>query len=283
MEKRGAATGLAAAGGSIGGIVFPLMLQRLFVKIGFAWATRVMGLIFLVMCSICIVLVRSRLPPKPGASVLPDMRILRDPAFAFTTAGVFMMEWGLFVPITYLSSYILSTGIVAPDSSLPFTILAVLNAGSSLGRYLPGIFADKAGRFNSMILMLFLCGLTTLALWLPASVLPSSSPAIKPLVIVYAAIFGFASGSNISLTPVCVGQLCRTEEYGRYYATCYCIVAIGTLTGIPIAGALLQVCNGGYLGTVLFTGACYVLAIASFVAARGVKVGWGVKAWRTVY
>jgi MFS family permease len=100
------------------------------------------------------------------------------------------------------------------------------------------------------------------------------------LTIVYALLFGFASGSNISLTPVCVGQLCATEEYGRYYATCYTLVAFGTLTGIPIAGVLLQVCGGGYLGVVIFTGACYVLSLIMMVAARVVKVGWKVK---TIY
>jgi len=274
MVKRGSATGLAAAGGSIGGITFPLMLQRLFPRIGWVWSTRVLALIFLVLCTISVLLVRSRLPPKAGSSVLPDFRIFRQRAFALTTAGVFFMEWGLFIPITYMVSYIISTGAVAKTSSFPYTVLAVLNAGSSLGRYLPGIFADIVGRFNAMILTLLLCGLTTLSLWLPAALLPSSSSAIKPLVIVYAALFGFASGSNISLTPVCVGQLCKTTEYGRYYATCYTAVSFGTLTGIPIAGALLQACSGGYLGVILFTGGCYVLSLVSFLLARHEKVGW---------
>lgn len=274
LAKRGSATGLAATGGAIGGITFPLMLQSLFPRIGWAWAMRVLALIFLVLCSVAFLLVRSRLPPKPGSSVLPDFRIFRQRAFALTTAGVFFMEWGLFVPITYIASYILSTDVVARGSSFPFVTLAILNAGSSLGRYLPGVFADIVGRFNAMILTLFLCGLTTLSLWLPATVLPSSSSAIKPLIVVYAAIFGFASGSNISLTPVCVGQLCKTSEYGRYYATCYTVVAFGTLTGIPIAGALLQACAGGYIGVVIFTGGCYVLSVGSFVMARREKVSW---------
>jgi len=274
MAKRGAATGLAAAGGSIGGIVFPLMLQRLFPRIGWAWSTRVLALVFLILCTISVLLVRSRLPPKPGSSVLPDFRIFRQRAFALTTAGVFFMEWGLFIPITYIVSYIHFSGAVSKTSSFPYTVLAILNAGSSLGRYLPGIFADIIGRFNAMTLALLLCGVTSLSFWLPAALLPPSSPAIKPLVILYAALFGFASGSNISLTPVCVGQLCMTTEYGRYYATCYTVVSFGTLTGIPIAGALLQVCSGGYLGVILFTGGCYVLSLASFVLARREKVGW---------
>lgn len=39
--KRGTATGMAAAGGAVGGVIFPLMLQSLFDRgVGFAWATR---------------------------------------------------------------------------------------------------------------------------------------------------------------------------------------------------------------------------------------------------
>lgn len=33
--------------------------------------------------------------------------------------------------------------------------------------------------------------------------------ALKGITIVFAFLFGVASGSNISLTPVCVGQLCK--------------------------------------------------------------------------
>jgi MFS family permease len=274
LVKRGSATGTAAMGGSIGGIIFPLMLQRLFPRLGFAWATRVLALIFLVLCLICVLLVRSRLPPKPGSSLLPDMRIFRQPAFALATVGVFFLEWGLFIPVTYIGSFIISTGAYSSTSSFPFILIASLNAGSTLGRYIPGIIADKIGRFNSMILMLLLCGVSVLCLWLPISLLPGSSPAIPPIAVMFAAVFGFASGSNISLTPVCVGQLCKTEEYGRYYATCYTVVAIGSLTGLPIAGALLQAVNGRYLGVVLFTGSCYVVSLAAFICARWLKVGW---------
>jgi len=280
LKKRGSATGLAAAGGSVGGIVFPLMLQSLFPKVGFAWATRILAFIIAALCLVAVCLVRSRLPPKVGASILPDFTILKDPSFALVTAGVFCMEWGLFIPVTYLSTYVVEKNVLGSDV-FAYQILAILNAGSCLGRYLPGIFADKIGRFNAMVCALTLCALTTLALWLPASLLPSvgevANPAVKPLAIVYALVFGFASGSNISLTPVCVGQLCATEQYGRYYATCYTLVSFGTLTGIPIAGVLLQACGGGYFGVVVFTGACYLLSLGAFLGARVLKVGWKVK------
>lgn len=140
--------------------------------------------------------------------------------------------------------------------------------------------ADKLGRFNSMIAMLALCAATSSTLWLPAAVLTPSSPSdketIKALSIVYALVFGIASGSNISLTPVCVGQLCHTNVYGRYYATCYTIVSFGTLTGIPIAGSILSAAGGKYWGVVVFTLICYLMSLGCFVWARGRAVGWKV-------
>jgi MFS family permease len=218
-EKRGVATGIAATGGSVGGIVFPLILEDLFPKIGWAWATRVVALICLIVLSIANLLIRSRLPQKPFSkeNVLPDFRIFRDPRFALTTASVFFIEWGLFVPISYISSYALDHGF---SSKFSYQIIAILNAGSFFGRWLPGYFADYLGRFNTLIATVALCLLCNACLWLPAG----NSMA---LLIVYSALFGFSSGSNISLTPVCVGQLCKTENYGRYYATAYTIVSFG--------------------------------------------------------
>lgn len=91
--KRGNATGLATTGGAIGGIIFPLMLQNLFPKVGWGWATRIQGFVFLVLLIVTNLLVRSRLPPKPNQSIMPDFMIFRQLNFALVTAGTFCMEW----------------------------------------------------------------------------------------------------------------------------------------------------------------------------------------------
>jgi MFS family permease len=218
-RRRGLATGMAATGGSLGGIIFPLMLENLFLKVGFAWATRAVALVCLVVLSMSCLLIRSRLPPQPASreNMLPDFRIFRDPIFALTTAGIYLIEWGLFIPVSYVSSYALAQGL---STSFSYQILAILNVGSCFGRWLPGYIADHIGRFNGLILTVVGCLLTTACLWLPAG----HSVA---LIVIYALSFGFFSGSNISLTPVCVGELCKIENYGRYYATAYTIVSFG--------------------------------------------------------
>ncbi|KAL4927112.1 MCT family MFS transporter [Aspergillus undulatus] len=265
-ERRGVATGLAATGGSVGGIAFPLILEALFPKIGWGWATRVIALICLVSVIGSCLLVKSRLPKKPASkeNVLPDFRIFRDPKLTLTTAGIFFIEWGLFIPISYISQYALAHGT---SETLSYQMLAFLNVGSFLGRAIPGFFADHVGRFNTLIVTVALCLVCNACLWLPAG-------ESVPVMIVYCVIFGFASGSNISLTPVCISQLCKIEHYGRYYATSYTIVSFGTLTGMPIAGEILARCNGDYWGLITYTICCYAAGLICVTAAKFIHVGW---------
>lgn len=130
--------------------------------------------------------------------------------------------------------------------------------------------ADMIGRVNTLILSIGVCSLTCFALWLPAG----DSTA---MIIVFAVIFGFVSGSNLSLSPVCVGQMCKTENYGRYYATCWMFVAFGTLTALPIGGQILTACGGEYYGLIIFAGLSYVAAACSLITARVLKVGWKIR------
>ncbi|KAL9103247.1 MAG: hypothetical protein Q9163_001698 [Psora crenata] len=274
LVKRAAATGLATTGGSVGGIVFPLMLQRLFPLVGYRWATRILALIFLFQLVVANLLIRSRLPPPPkgslGSNIWPDWRIFKDITFVLTTVGVFFIEWALFVPLAYISSFALAQGY---PPAFSYRILAILNAGSFFGRWVPGYVADRLGRFNTMIYTVFLCMISVLCLWLTYS----SSANGMAQVIAFALIFGFASGSNISLVPACVGQLCDTEVFGRWYAGLYTIVSFGCLTGIPIAGSILRRTAGKYTGLILFVGGCYAAGWACFIVARVGRVGWGWK------
>lgn len=217
--KRATATGLAMTGGSIGGIVFPLVFQNLIPKLGFPWACRIVGFIQLALLIPANLLVRSRLKPLADAKASIDLTALREPTFALTTFGVFLIEWGVFVPIAYLTSFAIYAGV---DESFAFQLLAIFNAGSVFGRWLPNYIADRFGRFNIMVVTTFFCVITVLGLWLPSGVREERT---KGMLISFAVLYGFGSGSGIGLTPVCVGQICRTEDYGKRYGTCYSLAS----------------------------------------------------------
>ncbi|KAF7946736.1 hypothetical protein EAE96_009721 [Botrytis aclada] len=291
-KRRGLASGTAFVGGDFGGVLFPLMIQSLLPQVGWEWSIRILGFVLLVLCSLNVTFCRSRVPPRKGTATtwrdtLPDPRIFMDGtgAMAITTAGVLLTDLAYFIPITYIPSYYidrqhLSQGeALTGSAAFAYRLLAILNAASCIGQCVAGDLADRFGRYNTMIVSLFLCTISVLCFWLPDVLLLSLSN--DALLVTFVLIFGFVSGSNVSLTPICLGQLCETQEYERYYASCFTVVAFGVLGSIPIAEGLLdgvEATGKKYWGAALFTGLSCVAALLCFIWVRIKVKGWG---WRT--
>ncbi|KAK6829431.1 hypothetical protein PG987_010015 [Apiospora arundinis] len=256
--RRGFATGIAATAGSVGGIVFPLLMQNLLPKVGFAWTTRIIGFILLGLAIPANTLIRTRLPASTNMV-----------SFTFSCAGIWFMEWGIFVPLTFIVSYAADYGHEANSS---YTLLTLLNVGSLFGRFIPGFLADRIGRFNVIVATIALCVVTILAFWLRAG-------DSWPLLIVFVLTFGFASGSNLGLYPVCLGQLCDSRSYGRFFSTALMIASFGTLTSLPIGGALREIgsTQTGWNAVIIFSAISYAIAMSCYFGARVLAVGWGLR------
>ncbi|KAJ5596564.1 oxalate/formate antiporter [Penicillium hetheringtonii] len=265
--RRGYATGIACTAGGIGGVIFPLIILFSAPKIGFPWAIRIIALLSALTCGLACILLRARLPQNLKAGATIDFRALKDTNYAVTTIAVFLVEFAVFIPITYISSYAIHVGV---GDKISYLLIAFLNLGAIPGRFLPGLIADRLGRFNVMTLTSFACAILTLALWL-------RSGDNLAAIVCYAVLFGFWSGAAISLTPVCISQVCDTQDYGKRNGTTFTIVSIGTLTGIPIAGAIQQRDGGEYEGLIIFGGVLYLAAAVAFTIARGVCRGWSLK------
>lgn len=265
--RRGWATGVACTAGGIGGVAFPLIIIFAAPKIGFGWAIRIIALLCAVLCIFACVLLKTRLPPNKKAGASVDFYALKDIKYASTTVAIFMVEFAVFIPITYIASYGAYVGV---EDTMSYLLIPFLNIGAIPGRFLPGLIADRVGRFNVMVLTSLICSILTLVLWLKAG---NNLAAI----ICYAVLFGFWSGAAISLTPVCISQVCATEDYGKRNGTTFTIVSIGTLVGIPIAGAIQERSGGEYGDLIVFGGVLYLSATVAFILARGICVGWSLK------
>ncbi|GBE89931.1 MFS general substrate transporter [Sparassis latifolia] len=242
LKWRATAIGIVVSGSSVGGVVFPAMLQRLFNETSFGWAVRVSGFVCLA-CGICATLtVSSRLPRrKPGPWI--DLPSLRDFKFLLFCAGAGMTCFGLFVPFFYIVQYAEAHGI---SQAHGFNLLSIMNAGSVIGRVLPGLAADAAGRYNLFLIFAFSSGLFTLVLWLTQTHFQG--------LIAYAAIYGFFSGAVISLTTPCIAQISRIEQIGTRIGMAYSILSFPSLVGAPIAGALLTRAHGDFHTMIIWTG-----------------------------
>jgi MFS family permease len=258
-RRRGLALGVTASGSSLGGVIFPIMVQKLIPKVGFPWAMRIAAFTILALLAIANLTVRSRLTPTPRRfSPMAFVRPLGEPTFLILALAAFLVFFGLFIPFTFLPLEGLTVGI---DPTLDLYIIPILNAVSIFGRITPGYLSDKVGRFNTTIAMCGLCGVLILALWLPAT-----APAP---VIVFAALYGFGSGAFVSLVPALVATICSDmRQIGTRNGTVFAAVSIGALCGNPIAGALVGQQGGAYFNLKVFAGAFVCAGTLLLVVVR---------------
>lgn len=263
-QNRALATGFATTAGGVGGVLFPITFTRLAPRIGFTWTIICFALITLSCLLAGIVLLKTRLPQSPRRTPMLNWRGFKDVRFVLTMSAIFILDWAVMVPPAYISTYAAAKGF----PNISSYVLAILNAASIIGRGVSGPIADKVGRFNIMIICLGVCTVSIFGLWLNVG---SSSG----MLLTFAVLYGIFSGPAYSLTPVCVAQLCRPEEYASIYGAGYGIVSFATLAGVPVSGSILGVGEGNKYGALIsFCGAAYAAATVLFVFARGVSVGW---------
>jgi MFS family permease len=248
-------------------VLYPLILTHLVHHIGFAWTMRCFALLSACCFVFGIVFLKTRLPCDAHAQLTLDWRGFQDTRFVLTMSAIFILDCAVLVPPAYITVYATSKNL----DTIAQHILAILNAASILGHGLPGPVSDRMGRFNVMIVCSAICTTSLFGLWYN---LGCSAPGL----IVFAITYGFFSGSAYSLTPVCVSQLCRTEDYASRYGTAYGIVSLATLAGVPLSGTMLAVGEGeNYDALIIFCGATYAASTALFVVARGFSKGWGLQ------
>jgi len=99
-RKRALAMGIAASGSSCGGIVFPLLINKMIEKYGFPWATRIAAFVCLGLMSISLACMRTRPPPlRPqveGAEQPSVLAILKDTPYVLAVLAALANMMGIF-------------------------------------------------------------------------------------------------------------------------------------------------------------------------------------------
>ncbi|KAJ5753771.1 uncharacterized protein N7511_007924 [Penicillium nucicola] len=268
-NRRALAFGIVSSGSSLGGVVFPTMLSRLLPTIGFGWSLRISGFIVLMLLVIANLTVRSRIAPVPRPVRLSDYTSpFTELPFVLLVLASCCGFFAMFVPINYVVLEAQEDGI---DRNIAGYLLTILNAASLPGRILPGYLGDKLGRFNVMIAMCSLSAVVILALWLPGTIL---SPGSAAIYIVFSMLYGFASGAFVGMVPALLGQISPdVTKIGVRQGVLFSCISIASLTGSPIAGAILSRQNDTYWGLQVWAGAMMVTSVFFFAMARVVIGG----------
>ncbi|CRL20220.1 Major facilitator superfamily, general substrate transporter [Penicillium camemberti] len=251
--------GLMSTGSSVGGVIFPIMIQQLIPEVGFAWAMRAGAFVILFLLTTANLTIRSRLPPSPRpVSRAALTQPLKETKMLLVIAGFTLLTFGVYIPIDYLVVEGLSSGI---STNLSQYLLAILNAGSFFGRLGAGMIADQIGTYNVFAVVCYLAGIFILAIWIPATGAAGT--------IVFAVLFGCCSGAYVSLAAALVVKISPLPQIGYRVGLIFLFASIGGLTTNPIDGAILSHDNGTYLGMKVFAG---VLLLAGTTCVFGTRL-----------
>ncbi|CZT20768.1 related to monocarboxylate transporter 4 [Ramularia collo-cygni] len=260
-KKRALAIGLATTGNSVGGMVYPVMVQQLLPKIGFAWTARCLGFFNLAMLCIAIAFMRPRLPPRKSGPYV-DLSAFKEPTYAFLIAGLFFAFWAVYWTYYYLSPY--GVDVIGMPFSAAATITIVLNGAGLPFRILPPLLADRYGPLNVMAPVMFL--LTVVAFCF----LPVKTPAG---LYTYAVVYGCASSAFQCIVPSTVASITTDmTKFGTRLGMAFGTLSFAALTGPPIGGAL-QI-QGGYVGAILWAAASTMICAGLVLASRITRMGW---------
>ncbi|KAJ7447952.1 major facilitator superfamily domain-containing protein [Mycena galericulata] len=258
LKRRGFALGIVTSGSSVGGVIWPILANRLIQDVGFAWGLRIIGFISLALCLVSAGLVKGRLPPRKGKQFFA-FDLFMKPGYTIFCVGMFFVVWGLFFLIFFLPSYGALHGF---NANMTFYSVSVLNGASLFGRIVPGFLADRWGRFNMMVATALASAILTFA---------SIAARNEASVLIIGVLYGFTSGNVVSLQGACVPPFMDDPtKIGVAVGQLLSVSAFAGLTGPPIAGALIN--NHGFWAAQIFAGVMLLVgSILIFVARQSLS------------
>lgn len=106
----------------------------------------------------------------------------------------------------------------------------------------------------------------------------ASGHAFRPgslgVYIAFAVLYGFTSGAFVGMVPALLGQISLdVRKIGVRQGVLFTCISLASLTGSPIAGAIMSQQQGAYWGLQVFAGGMVVVSALFFIATRVKLVG----------
>ncbi|KAK2735003.1 hypothetical protein FQN57_001379 [Myotisia sp. PD_48] len=266
-KHRGIVGGLTVAGSSIGGIVFPLMLNRLIVKIGYGWAMRVSVFMIIILLLLAIFTIKSNRKHTPDRfNPMNYIRPFKELNFSVMCLAQFFFFLGLYAPFNFVVVQAIHLGM---DRNLAFSLVPIINAASLFGRTIPSIIADRAGRWNVIVITVVSSTIFAFGLWLPAT--------FAALLITFSICIGISTGAVFGLAPSLMASISPIEELGVRIGGMSASGGIGALISPPIGGGLIALNDGNYTYVAIYSGISFLISTIACIFLRVRLGGWKIK------
>lgn len=276
VRRKGLAYGVVWSAAGFGGAVFPLVLEGLLQRVGFARTTQVCAAIIFAVAAPLSFFIKPRLPHSSSVRRKPvDQKFATSKVFLLYQLVNVVEASGYFLPSIYLPTYARSTLGV---SNFPAALTAILvNISATVGLVLMGHFSDKLHVVTCMLMSAVGVGVSVLAIWGLASNLAT--------LYVFCIFYGLFAGSWPAIWPGIMREMARREggETGgaanAMVLTHLCFgKGIGNVVSGPLSDALIKGrpwkghATGGYgsgFGAlIVYTGVTGLLSGANYLLKR---------------
>ncbi|KAJ5737575.1 uncharacterized protein N7483_002700 [Penicillium malachiteum] len=269
-KRKGLAFGVMWAGTGLGGVILPIVMERLLDKYGFRTTLRAFAVALFLLTAPLVYFVKPRVPvaknhksPPP-----PDLRFIMTCTFALFELCNTIEALGFFLPSLYLPTY---AGMLGASSSLQALTVILFNVASVVGCVLMGAIIDKLDVTVCIVVSTIGSTLGVFLIW-------GFSMSLAPLFI-FSIVYGLFAGSYTSTWPGIMRDVVRKKASAESSMVFACLAAgrgIGNIISGPLSEALIKGLpwegqagfgyGSGYGSLIVFTGVTGVVGGGSYVA-----------------
>lgn len=252
-QRRGRAIGIAIAGISAGGFVFPMIIQGLLDAHEWRQALQLLGLVLLVWTVPVTLLVVDRPSDRglnpDGAAEPPALaqaelakapisasELLRDPAFWMIALTVAIVTSGMKGMVTNLAPLAIDTGIDASDAAMLISIYAGCGFIAKLN------FAALSDRLGPRVLMF-----TALGGFATGMACLTQAQAGYAVIALGVAITGLFGGLMVPIESYLAPRVFGQRAVGRAMGLLSGVILVALLSTPPLFGLIFDI-TGSYTG-----------------------------------
>ena len=245
-QRRGQAMGYAYLGLGLGGVVAPLLVNRLAGSLGWRHALEFVGLVIL-MALFPVGIWVTRSSPEELGLVLDGVKAaeegegsiaqnsvgvtqaVRSNAFWLLLGGSTLVVGAIGAVVQHFILFLKDAGFSSTSAARFSTILLASSLG---GRVIVGYLADRFRKTYIMAFFYFLVG---------ASVFLLASPHLPVALWTFAIVFGFSMGADYMLIPLVTAECFGTASLGKLLALLIMGYSIGQWAAPWMVGRIFDV------------------------------------------
>lgn len=250
LKKRATAVGIVVCGAGFGTIIYPIMFENLLKSLSYRDTMLVIAGFNFVLMFPSIFLMKPRLPPHDPPPWSDLKRPWKDMKYVLLVASAAMYALNLMSP-SYNALNLARANEVAHEVQVYG--IAIVAAGSISGRILAGQLADRIGVWTVGCTIPFFTSIVMFAFWTP----PMIGTAATTLGLIF---FGVCSGSWFTLVGAATASISPLKEVGMRFGMLVTMMAVPSMVGPVISGALIQANGGKYTYAGIFNGLSFLLS-----------------------